>query len=298
MVAVDSDPLIVVGIDFGTTFSGAAWARSGKPDRTATITNWPTKLRGNHDVEKAPTQIAFAEHHSSSPSGPLTFVSIRRQRQHQHSELAEPVWGYNIPADQAALKWFKLLLLEDKDIPESVRDSHHLKDARAALDASGKQVIEVVSAYLKALWAHIVTGIKRTIGDMLFSISTIQVVITLPAIWPHYAQARMRQAATAAGILATNSHGAQASIAFVPEPEAAALATFQDMTNRPDIRVDDHFVVCDAGGGTVVRTPHDLISCHPILGRCFLACSPIDLVSLCLGHHHVRSQKRRPSRHA
>jgi len=85
-------------------------------------------------------------------------------------------------------------------------------------------------------WAHIVAGIKRSVGEVLFDISALQVVITLPAIWPHYAQARMRQAATAAGILATNKLGAQTSIAFISEPEAAALATFQDMTNRPDIK--------------------------------------------------------------
>jgi molecular chaperone DnaK (HSP70) len=93
---------------------------------------------------------------------------------------------------------------------------------------------------------------------MLFNLSTLEVVITLPAIWPHYAQARMRKAARDAGILDDHVAG-PTTLRFISEPEAAAIATLQDMTDRPDIKV------C-AGGKKIwgrVRTVTDDVVARP-----------------------------------
>ena len=53
---------------------------------------------------------------------------------------------------------------------------------------------------------------------------------------PAYAQARMREAVTLAGILDERDAG-ETVLNFINEPEAAALATLEDMASRPDIKV-------------------------------------------------------------
>lgn len=60
--------------------------------------------------------------------------------------------------------------------------------------------------------------------------------VTVPAIWPHYAQNRMKEAMAAAGILGKRSCG-KTAVRFVSEPEAAAFATISDLSARPNLRV-------------------------------------------------------------
>lgn len=66
--------------------------------------------------------------------------------------------------------------------------------------------------------------------------STFQIIVTLPAIWPHYAQRRMREAIEEAGILASNSTG-KPTLNFTSEPEAAALASLEDLMGRVELKV-------------------------------------------------------------
>jgi len=71
----------------------------------------------------------------------------------------------------------------------------------------------------------------------------------VPAIWKDYARQGMEEAATRAGILKHRPVG-PTTLSFVPEPEAAALVTLWE--NRRDLKTGHLYVVCDAGGGTVV----------------------------------------------
>jgi len=69
-------------------------------------------------------------------------------------------------------------------------------------------------------------------------------VITVPAIWTDSAKALTRQAAEQAGIKKEN-------LDLIIEPEAAALYC-ATLCLEADLRDGDRFIVCDAGGGTVV----------------------------------------------
>src|SRR6201999_3940981 len=77
-------------------------------------------------------------------------------------------WGYGIPIEDDRLKWFKLLLLDDADIQEGVRDSEYLKKTKASLrdNRYSKDPIDVVADYLKLLWQHTIQSMKRERGDM------------------------------------------------------------------------------------------------------------------------------------
>ena len=55
---------IVVGIDFGTTYTAAAWADTSDPAQVELIKNWPTS--GQLVGAQAPSEIAYSENDSSN----------------------------------------------------------------------------------------------------------------------------------------------------------------------------------------------------------------------------------------
>ncbi|KAF9878266.1 hypothetical protein CkaCkLH20_04304 [Colletotrichum karsti] len=228
---------IVIGIDFGTT-----WAFAGQPKNIEVITQWPSELSLNSDTEKAPSTILY---------GPIQ---------------DETFWGYGVPADRAeeSLKWFKLLLIDSRDLAPELQQSPQIATARRLLEESNRDVVEVISTYLRHLWNHSIDCITRATGKGLLRLCTFHVVITVPAIWPEYSKIRMRQAAEDAGILETRPAG-DTVLSFASEPEVAALATMYDLRHRPDIKNGDHFVVCDAGGGTVDLISYEIVTVEPMV---------------------------------
>ncbi|KAF4478595.1 hypothetical protein FAGAP_12288 [Fusarium agapanthi] len=223
------DDVIIIGIDFGTTYSGVAWAYSRQPEDVEVVTSWDAEMSKCSDLEKVPTRLLYEDDEVTS-------------------------WGYSIPGDEIGLKWFKLLLLEDYDITAEMSNSSQIREARKFLKESNDDAVDAVANFLRELWGHAMDAIIRKFGDELVGQSRFHVVVTLPAIWPPYAQQRMKQAAKMSGILDKRLCG-ETTLHFISEPEAAALATVEDLSKRSTIKKGDTLVICDAGGGTV-----DLIS--------------------------------------
>ena len=72
---------IIVGLDFGTTYSGLAWASTHRPGRRETITTWPA----GEPSDKVPTKLRYA--------------------------AGETQWGFGVPLDAPpgeVIDWFKL----------------------------------------------------------------------------------------------------------------------------------------------------------------------------------------------
>ncbi|KAJ2991945.1 hypothetical protein NUW58_g2336 [Xylaria curta] len=222
---------LVVGIDFGTTFSGVSWliCKAGSPPgQPEVVSLWQTSTdnrRNNSDSQKVPSKVYYD----------------------QNGELS---WGFKIPAGVQTIEWFKLLLLNDDDLQSHLRNSSHLYDAKKSLQKLGKTAVQLVGEYLGVLWEHVLEQIKNSKGEAIINGMPIQVILTVPAIWTDYARDRMREAAGLAGIFDYRVAG-ETTLLFVSEPEAAAIATMPELENREDLRVGDSLVVVDAGGGTV-----------------------------------------------
>lgn len=82
-----SERKIIVGIDFGTTYSGVAWAETQRHDRRTTITSWPISktTKEGESSEKVPTKLRYAGD--------------------------ETQWGFSIPMtapQDEIVEWFKL----------------------------------------------------------------------------------------------------------------------------------------------------------------------------------------------
>ncbi|TDZ33867.1 hypothetical protein C8035_v009232 [Colletotrichum spinosum] len=119
--------------------------------------------------------------------------------------------------------------------------------------------VDVVGAYLKKVWDHT----YDTLGTMMdIEDLPLRVAITIPAIWPAYAQSLMRQAARIAGITSNRDIG-ETTLDLVQEPEAAALASLFQHSSFPEIKPNESFIVCDAGGGTVDVISYTVTSERP-----------------------------------
>ncbi|RCI14700.1 hypothetical protein L249_6937 [Ophiocordyceps polyrhachis-furcata BCC 54312] len=242
--APDAPRSIYVGLDFGTTFfsllspahlslppyrySGIAWAPA--EDDINVISSWKTSNLAHGDKKKVLTTILYGDN---------------------HRQLS---WGYEILPKDVPLKWFKLLLIDDEDLPPHIRDSSQLKEAKLQMQTANRHVVQVIGDYIKQLWKVSYQDIERSMGRKQLASVHFHLMVTVPAIWPLYARNRMQQALVYAGVLSERS-----VVGFVSEPEAAAVAVVRDFGRRACIKKNDHFVVCDAGGGTV-----DIITykCH------------------------------------
>lgn len=176
------------------------------------MTTWEAELNRCSDVEKCPTQLCYGE----------------------KSDVIS--WGYAVPTDKEAIRWFKLLLLDDGDIPKDVTASPHMKKARDLRALLGKDPVDLIASFLRKIWNHAVDSINDSVGDKLLTKCRFHVVVTLPAIWPPYAQSRMKKAVENSGIVADRPCG-ETKLYFISEPEAAALATIKDLSKRSTTKV-------------------------------------------------------------
>ncbi|KAF5652168.1 Hsp70 chaperone protein [Fusarium sp. NRRL 25303] len=227
MAAEQASPVLVLGIDFGTTYSGIAWCRVGENNEIKFTTNWKKPRFAQGDKQKVPSAIFY-----------------------HHLNDEDPEWGATTPQDDTVLRWLKLLLVDEKDLPDHIRHSVQLKTARALMLKANKTPVQILGDYLRQLWRHCRENIIRAEGRRMMRISTIHLVVALPAIWPYYVRSRMTEALGHAGLLNITKAG-HTTLDFISEPEAAALTCLKENADRFNVRVGDHFVICDAGGGTV-----------------------------------------------
>jgi hypothetical protein len=212
------------------SYSGAAWAtlEGLASNQVNLITSWPGTGR---EEGKVPTELFY--------------------------EDDEIMWGYEIPHDADPVRWFKLLLLKEEDLDEDMRSNEFILRGRRLLRENDKSAIDLVTDYLRALWAYVLKSIKKARGEAVVDALTFHVVITVPAIWKGYVRQAMEKAAKDAGILKRRAAG-RTTLSLVPEPEAAALSTLYEPGRR--VRPGEVYIICDAGGGTVVSSIPGVVS--------------------------------------
>ncbi|KAI1424734.1 hypothetical protein F5Y12DRAFT_796754 [Xylaria sp. FL1777] len=235
---IDSDSAIVIGIDFGTTFTGVAYSyiRAGSRGpgdiNPVPITLWPapSSNQAHSDTPKVPSQISYA------PSDIIT-------------------WGHQARDEQGGICWSKLLLLDEGNLQLHLKNSDHIKQARQRVQRAGKDAVTVISDFLVRVWAHALDIIIRAWGRQFVSTHPFHVVVTVPAIWQDNEIQRMESALEKAGILDKRPGCVDTTHTFISEPEAAALTAIHAFDKRDVLKTGQAFIVADLGGGTV-----DLIS--------------------------------------
>ncbi|KAJ4416814.1 hypothetical protein N0V82_006543 [Gnomoniopsis sp. IMI 355080] len=226
---------IVVGIDFGTTYSGVSWAFSGTASNIRLIQDWPNPIANNANSDKVPSKISYQE------------------------DGQVKNWGYEVKTNDDHFHWMKVLLEPDS---EKTKATEAIKQCNTLLEKLNKTLDNVVSDYLRAIWIYTKEDIRKRVDEDDWETTyTIRVVLTVPAVWSQTAKYRTHKAAIMAGL--------SDKIQLVTEPEAAALATLSGKAETSSLKTGDVFVVCDAGGGTVDLISYEIKSTEPLLmGGC------------------------------
>ncbi|KAK1534178.1 uncharacterized protein CCOS01_02930 [Colletotrichum costaricense] len=225
---------LIVGVDFGTTFSGVAAVYTSTPDDVEIIKTWP----GGNGItsDKVPTEISYDV---SANAAAGTDPTVK--------------WGFQFKPEEARLRCIKLFLDRSQKLPFYVSPL----DTAAQLKRYNKNVLDAVSDYLTQVYKHTMDTLTRRYGESFMQSTKVDFVLTCPAVWSDAAKNTTLQAAERAGM------GLKSEIQMISEPEAAAVYTLKAI--QPNhLNAGDNFIVCDAGGGTVDLIAYKIISLKPL----------------------------------
>lgn len=215
---------LVVGLDFGTTYSGVAYAFTTKPDQIYTINDWPGAK--GRTSPKCPTLIKYNANDSY-------------------------MWGFELDRTTGErIEGIKLLLDPDQPKPLYVPAIN----TEAELKRLGKPAVAVATDFIHAIFQHALRKIEAKYPKSYLEMLDKQYVLSVPAVWSDKAKDATLRAARNAGI---------APIQLIKEPEAAALFTLNEMGSK-GLRVGDALVLCDAGGGTVDLISYEITKLNPL----------------------------------
>ncbi|KAL5001046.1 hypothetical protein BDV10DRAFT_161271 [Aspergillus recurvatus] len=159
-------PSIVIGIDFGTTFSGIAWTLGGSIDDIEVLSQWPGG--GNRTSVKVPSHISYKD--------------------------GKVQWGYQIGQFSEGLRGIKLLLDENQKIVYTPSI-----ESKALLVLYGKDAVEATADYLKQLIGQAKQVLERRLGIDMDELDS-QYILTVPAVWSDRAKDATLRAAVDAGV--------------------------------------------------------------------------------------------------
>ncbi|KAK3386787.1 hypothetical protein B0H63DRAFT_140781 [Podospora didyma] len=240
---------VMLAIDYGTTHTGLAFMHQ----TTERQPLFPNDLHVHQDWEggntgrKIPSAISYSK----------TLHGCKQ-------------WGNDIDEQHSrVLQWTKLELHPRKPLEElrALKDSLSglrllealQQNEQAGIDndiplhitrSPARIVEEFLSRVAREYYLHMRRESPNAIGE---GIVPLDMVVTHPAEWPYEAINKTYRAVTAA--FDKLMFPTRRNIYLVPEPEACAVFTVQDMIAFPagnqTLVPGDCFVVCDAGGGTV-----------------------------------------------
>ncbi|ORX62896.1 actin-like ATPase domain-containing protein [Hesseltinella vesiculosa] len=213
-----ADYAYVVGIDFGTTFSGCCYGytKESNLDDYQDITSWPRQRIVAYP--KTPTVSLYKKDTRDIKSwGDAAKSQSDKPNMQDHY-----------------LEKFKLYLDE-----ESAKTMTPLPN--------GLTPVQVIADYLRSIHAYICETMNRGFAQN-YEQNQYRYCLTVPATWSDQAKAVMREASIQAGLVERNDPIER--LTLISEPEAAALYC-QKTCDQFKMTAGQRFMICDAGGGTV-----------------------------------------------
>ncbi|KAH8732201.1 hypothetical protein GQ44DRAFT_766352 [Phaeosphaeriaceae sp. PMI808] len=249
---------LVIGVDFGTTYTGVAYATPlGTVCPLEEITVRKIWGQGMNAQDKVPSVISYDKSNGDyqqwgSSIDPNSIVLI-----HKKLELClHPLQGELDLAVQLLDKMkdlhFENILLEKADgkIPEFACKSPE----------------EIICDFLTKIFTYLDREVNK-FSDAFRSLTTTDLVITVPTGWPYEALNSTYRAVTKAGFNRVNFPKLN-DVLFITESEAAARYTVRYYKEQEAVNFlhdNSYFVLCDAGGGTVDVVSYKVVKTAPTL---------------------------------
>jgi hypothetical protein len=138
------------------------------------------------------------------------------------------------------------MVLNTDKIPDLSRTRGSLPSVRDL------QASYAISHYLRALWIHTTRSMRDHLGAEIIDKARFHVVLTLTTVWAKCVQRALRKGAKIAGML-DRRKADPTKLTVVRRSTAAAQAAIYE--GVPDLHAGDSYVICFAGGGSVVNIP-------------------------------------------
>ncbi|RIB08541.1 hypothetical protein C2G38_2110890 [Gigaspora rosea] len=218
----DSDIRVVSAIDFGTTYSGYAYAHKATPNEIFANTDWQ-EYEGRF---KTPTVLKYDDNFKLENWGAPALTERPKKK------------GKN--TSKKPVELFKLHLGSAEKKPTL---------------PSGLDYKTAITDYLRELTKSLKSTLENR-WPMVDFYSQVCIIITIPAEFDATAMATMRTCAQKAGLIQQKD---SPNLLFTTEPEAAAIHCMKALKEH-DLGVGDTFMVVDCGGGTVDLTTRKLLT--------------------------------------
>ncbi|CAB4424819.1 unnamed protein product [Rhizophagus irregularis] len=216
-----NDIRIVVGLDFGTTYSGFSYCHTAKPENIITNSQWP----GAMGHLKTNTVLQYDYEYYQVESWGLPAL-VKKQSRRKDKNRKRPV------------ELFKLHL---GNLPDNLKPRLPIEYKKAIVDYL-YEIGKVIKGTIKKYWYGI---------DFFHQ---VLLVLTVPAEYSEKEIAIMRDCVFKAGLIKERY---SKNLRFTTEPEAVAIYCLNDDIHNIDIlTIGSNFMVVDCGSGTV-----DLTTC-------------------------------------
>ena len=229
------DARVVVGLDFGTTFSGFGYAHKSDAEEVCVHHEWPgfTEASGKPYCK---TQTAL--YYKPSRNSNLQFDSWGWQAQLNYTRDLDLVQRNKAEKSTVGefITRFKLHLADESSGPLSAKPLPR-----------GLTTKQVITDFLREIGQFIMDHLKLKYGSHL-SMEELQWCVTVPSIWGDKAKQQMKSFMEGAGLVGGN-RGSPYPVMVVLEPEAAAVYCLKKLKSFK-LNQGDKFLVADIGGGT------------------------------------------------
>ncbi|KAK3829885.1 MAG: hypothetical protein JOS17DRAFT_747898 [Linnemannia elongata] len=203
---------IVVGIDFGNTFTGVSYAHQGDGEMIDVV-KWPRHLNA---YAKVPTVSLYKtnENKGMTDWGSSALAAYKRSKQ-----------------DLILVRDYKLLLFD--------------QNARGRLD-NGLHLTDVLTQYLGSIHRHLMEEVNKS--QVLAAESVpIHYCITVPQAWTLPTRELILRCYVEAGIILQTP---APNMTVITEAEAAATYCRENCEEFESLKDGEIFMICDAGGLT------------------------------------------------
>lgn len=243
---------LVVGIDFGTTFTGVATACTNMPEDITVVQDWPGS--SGLTSEKVPTELSYVKAISEGPeeSGVSDDLIQYMDRHFSPKDVVKDVtWGYQIRPQETRIRCIKLFLDKRQKLPGFVSS----KEITKSLALANRTVIDAVADYLAKIHQAALFSLVKQYDYAFLTTTPIDFVLTVPAVWSDAAKDATKRAAQQAGL--------GKGLRLISEPEAAVVYAVKAI-QKNGLNIGANIVTCDAGGGTVDLIPYRIKSLEPL----------------------------------
>lgn len=172
--------------------------------------------------DKVPTEIAYDLPPVSQNATPA--IAHFTPEQQGSKPIPQNIrWGFQFRPEEPRLRCIKLFLDRNQKLPHFVSPL----ETAAQLRRCDKTVMDAISDYLTQLYKHTMETLTRRYGESFMSMTKVEFVLTVPAVWSDSAKNATLQAAEKAGM------GNKETLKIISEPEAAAIYTLK--TVQPSV---------------------------------------------------------------